>query len=154
MIYRTLQVTLQDVRDMQTICRLHMAMDVEKVVAEGIAHQLPAHDVAYAVLEHSTELTDILESLTFCEGLLINGGKESGTLALSNERFMKLTGKLLRPIGENIMKRATGYEMNTRFKELEINRQRMMAAFDEPGYIESSASAQVAQMTPKDPSLN
>lgn len=154
MIYRTLQVTLQDVRDMQTICRLHMAMDVEKIVAEGIAHQLPASQVALDVLEQSSNLIEILESLTFCEGLLINTGKDHGTLALSDERFKKLFERLGRTIGPNIMKRATGEGMRAQFKELEENRIKMLAAFCEPGYVESSASQQVASMTPKDPTLN
>lgn len=154
MIYRTLQVTLQDIRDMQTICRLHMAINVEKIVAEGIAHQLLASDVAFEVLEHSTDLTDILESLTFCEGLLINSGKDYGMLALSESRLTKLLGHITKPIGDSLMKRATGADMRARFLDLEANRVKMAQAFGEPGYIDSSITTQAAQMNPKDPTLN
>lgn len=154
MLYRTLQVTLQDVRDMQTVCRLHNTLEIERIVAEGITHQLPSHDVAYRVLEESHSLIDMLESLTFCEGLLISQSKEFGTLALSGERYDNLLRKLAIPIGENLMRRATGSEMVQRFKDLEESRQRILEKFGEPGYVESSVAFQALQSAPKDPTLN
>lgn len=154
MLYRTLQVTLQDVRDIQTICRLHNTLAIERIVAEGITHQLPSHDVAYKVLEESHNLIDMLESLTFCEGLLVNQGKEYGTLALSGERYDNLIRKLALPIGENLMKRATGPDMVQRFKDLEESRQRILEKFGEPGYVESTVAHQALQAAPKDPTLN
>lgn len=154
MLYRTLQVTLQEVRDMQTICRLHNTLEIERIVAEGITHQLPSHDVAYRVLNESNELIEMLESLTFCEGLLTSQGKEHGTLALSGGRYDNLLKKLNQPIGESLMKRATGADMEQRFRDLEENRQAILAKLGESGYVDSTVALQALQSAPKDPTLN
>lgn len=154
MLYRTIQVTLQEVRDLQTICRLHNTLEIERIVAEGITHQLPSHDVAYSVLEESHNLIDLLEALTFCEGLLTTTGREYGTLALGEKRHDNLLAKVKIPIGEKLMKRATGAHMENMFKDLETNRQTLLAKFTESGYVDSSVTMQAMQMAPKDPTLN